>query len=127
MGGAGLALGDPYYINNTNPASYSNIKLTTFELGFMTNYITQEQREPAVKVENSNAGMRYFSFAIPVLDRWGSAVGLQPYTARGYDIFGTRIGPDSITVQDRYTGSGGISKVYWGNSFAVLRQFFRGY
>ncbi len=120
FGGANLAIGDGFYINATNPASYSHLDLTSLEIGFYHNTLIQEQASPAIKVENSNSGMRYFSAGIPLTDWWGSAIGLQPYTTRGYDITTSRYGPDSILVQDRFVGSGSLNRFYWGNGFNIL-------
>ncbi len=119
MGSANLALRDPYNINYTNPASYTNLGLTTFEAGFEAIWVRQEQLNPDISIDNSNSGLRFFSFGVPLTDWWGSAIGLQPYTARGYQINTSRLGPDSIPVSDQFNGSGGINLFYWGNSFEV--------
>lgn len=119
MGGANLALRDPFNINYTNPASYINLGLTTFEAGFEALWVKQEQLSPALSIDNSNSGLRYFSFGVPLTNWWGSAIGLQPYTARGYEINSTRLGPDSIGVTEQFKGTGGLNKFYWGNAFKV--------
>lgn len=120
FGGANLALGDAFYINAANPASYAQLDLTSLEVGFFNNTIIQEQANPDIRLENSNSGLRYFSVGVPLTDWWGSSLGLQPYATRGYDITTTRLGPDSIEVEDRFVGSGSLNRLYWGHGFTVL-------
>lgn len=120
FGGANLAIGDGFYINATNPASYAHLDLTSLEVGFYNTTLIQEQANPSIKVENSNSGLRYFSAGIPLTNWWGSAFGLQPYSTRGYDITTSRYGPDSILVEDRFIGSGSLNRFYWGNGFNIL-------
>lgn len=120
FGGANLAIGDGFYVNATNPASYSHLDLTTLEVGFFNTSLIQEQSNPDIRVENSNSGLRYFAVGVPLTDWWGSAFGLQPYTTRGYDITTSRYGPDSILVEDRFVGSGSLNRFYWGNGFNIM-------
>ncbi len=119
MGGANLALNEPFNINNSNPASYGALALTTFELGLQFGLLEQKQLNPDVTLNNNISGIRYFSFGVPVKKWWGSAFGLQPYSFKGYNIATQRTGPDDILINDQFTGSGGLSKVYWGNGFTV--------
>ncbi len=121
MGGATLANYDALFINNTNPASYTALQLTTFELGMYGSFIDQEQANPDLKIENNTAGLSYFAFALPLTDWWGSGVGLQPYSAKGYNISRTRTGPDDIEITDAFSGNGGFNRLYWGNAFEVAK------
>lgn len=119
LGGASLALYDPLYINNANPASYSALKLTTFEAGLNATFYQQEQRDPDIAIKNFTGGLRYLAAGIPFFDWWSTAVGLQPYSYKGYNIETMRYGPDSIPITDRFIGSGGLNQFYWGNAFKV--------
>lgn len=127
FGGANLAIGDGFFINATNPASYANLALTSLEIGFYNNFLIQEQANPSIRVENSNSGLRYFSAGVPLTKWWGSAIGLQPYTTRGYDITTSRYGPDSILVEDRFVGSGSLNRFYWGNGFTPAKNLRVGF
>ncbi len=119
MGGANLALVEPLNINNSNPASYSSLGLTTFEVGLQFGLIEQKQLNPDVTLNNNISGIRYFSIGVPVKKWWGSAFGLQPYSFKGYSIATQRTGPEDILIYDQFSGNGGLSKVYWGNGFTV--------
>lgn len=119
MGGANLGWSDSLSINMSNPASYTALKLTTFELGVQFGLIEQRQLNPDVTLSNNVSGIRYFAFGVPVKKWWGSAIGIQPYSFKGYDIATQRTGPEDILITDEFTGKGGLNKVYWGNGFQV--------
>jgi hypothetical protein len=121
MGGANLALKEPLNINNANPASYSSIGLTTFELGVQFGLLEQKQQNPDIIVNNNISGIRYFTVGVPITKWWGSAFGLQPYSFKGYNISTKRTGPDDISITDEFYGSGGLNKVYWGNGFNIAK------
>ncbi len=121
FGGASLGLYDPLNINFSNPASYSALELSTFEVGFQAGKVEQKQLNPDITQENGSAGLRYLAFGVPLTDWWGSALGVQPYSFKGYGITTNRIFNDSINITDRFTGSGGLNQVYWGNSFKVAK------
>lgn len=121
MGGASLALPDGLNLNFGNPASYTNLRLTTFDVGFEFSLINQAQSNPPVNIENSRAGMRNLSVGVPLTDWWGSAVSLQPYSFKGYDIRSSRrLDSDTnIAITDQFFGEGGLNSVVWGNAFEV--------
>lgn len=123
LGFAGASIGviDPLNINFSNPASYSALQLSTFEVGFEASIFEQKQLNPDINNRNGSAGLRYFSFGTSLTNWWGSAVGLQPYSFKGYDISSSRTLDDSINVTDRFVGSGGLNQIYWGNAFKVAK------
>jgi len=121
MGGASTANYDALFINPSNPASYSALDLTTFQIGMFSSFIEQSQEDPALTIDNTTAGLRYFAFGLPLTEWWGSAIGLQPYSSKGYDIGTVRTGPDDIEIVDEFKGNGGFNQLYWGNSFEIAK------
>lgn len=119
MGGTSLASRDALFLNPENPASYSELSLTTFQIGMAGSFIEQSQQDPDISIDNTTAGLRYFAVGIPLTEWWGSALGLQPYSSKGYNIRTERIGPDNIEIIDEFQGNGGFSQLYWGNSFEI--------
>lgn len=121
MGGSGLASPDGLNINFGNPASYHNLNLTTFDVGFEFSIINQQQETPAVDIQNSRSGMRNLAVGVPLYDWWGSAVSLQPYSFKGYQINSSRVlaTDTNISITDIFLGEGGLNSVVWGNSFEV--------
>lgn len=126
MGFSSLGLRQPLNINFSNPASYTQLKLTTFHMGMEASRITQQQRNPDLTVENGRAGLRYLAFGLPLLDWWSSAVSLQPYSFKGYNISSSRF-LDSLQIQDNFTGEGGLNVFYWGNAFKVAEGLSLGF
>ncbi len=120
LGGATIGLKDRTNLNISNPASYSNLALTTFDLGFFISVIEQEQLDPAINLSNGTGGLMYFSIGIPFSEKWGGAIGIRPYSLKGYNITSNRFGPDSIPIQDVFTGNGGLSQLYLGTSYTLF-------
>lgn len=129
MGGASLATPDGLNINFGNPASYTNLKLTTFDVGFEFSLINQQQESPAVNIDNNSSGMRNLSIGVPLTSWWGSAISLQPYSFKGYQINSTRLLPSDSTVSitDQFSGEGGLNSVVWGHSFKVAEGLSLGF
>ncbi len=119
FGGANLALYDPMNINLNNPASYSALALTTFELGVQVGLLEQRQQSPDFTIRNYSAGLRYFAVGVPLYTWWGSALVLKPYSFKGYNISSNRFLADSTAVLDNSQGSGGLNQLVWGNAFEV--------
>lgn len=116
--GANLGLVDNTNINFLNPASYSALDLTAFEIGFQGTSVQQRQSTPDIFEENGSAGLRYFAFGLPVKDWWGASIGLQPYSLKGYSISSTSTVEDQ-TITRQTDGNGGLNQLFVGNSFEV--------
>ena len=122
MGGATIGLKDSKNIDMSNPASYSNLFLTSFDLGVQFRFIQQEQAKPEVFVKNYQGNIRYFSIGVPLKEWWGMAFGLQPYSYKGYNITNNRTAADGIDVVDNFVGSGSMSQLYLGSGFKLLHN-----
>lgn len=121
LGGASLAAYDALNINFLNPASFTDLELTTFNVGFEGSFITQSQANPEYSVGNSRSGMRNLSVAVPLTKWWGSGVALRPYSFKGYDISSNRtsLSDTNVNITDRFSGNGGLNSIIWGNAFKV--------
>jgi hypothetical protein len=122
MGGTNIAMQNDstpmFFINTGNPASYSNIRLTTAELGENFNR-TLLQSATAKKTIN-NASLAYLSLAFPVKKWWGASVGLIPYSSVGYKVSDHQDVTNVGGVDFLYEGSGGVNQVYFGNGIKPL-------
>jgi hypothetical protein len=129
MGSASMALTNPLNVDISNPASYANLELTTFEAGMEFTFLQQQQANPAFNVSNNTSGFRYFTFGVPLTNWWGSVGGLKPYSFKGYNInTQRRLRADTTqVVNDNFTGEGGLNRVFWGNSFKVAEGFTLGF
>jgi hypothetical protein len=107
----------PYYINTSNPASYSSIRLTVFDFGFKNNTTKSVTTEKSF-VSNKTA-LSYMALAFPVSKWWGACLGLQPYSNIGYKINDNKIQDKIGFINYLYEGKGGINQFYLGNGFKI--------
>lgn len=125
MGGIGYGLENdtlsPFYINISNPASYSRLRLTTFDAAVSTTTYRLESNSTNKILNNTSLG--YLSLGFPLGKRGGGAFGLLPYSSVGYNITDTDTNDFGETVDFRYEGSGGLNQFYAG---AAFRPFLNG-
>ena len=77
MGGSFIALQNDttqmFFINNGNPASYSNMRLVTAELGANYNRLTLQ--DAVDKKTVNNASLSHIALAFQLKKWWGASVG----------------------------------------------------
>lgn len=131
MGGIGAAvnkINNYNTINVLNPASYSEINYTTFDIGIYGNSIGLSQTGQT-STRNGNFRLSHVNFAVPVSHRSALSFGLMPYSEMGYNFkqtranFGTGSSVDTNRVNYLYTGDGGLSRAYIGYGFGVGEHF----
>lgn len=111
-------------INLLNPASYSNINLTTIDIGVYGNISTLKQGNITGE-RNGNFRLSHFNFAAPVTKHSAVSFGLVPYSELGYNYrqtaanFGTGTATDTNAVNSIFSGEGGLSKAYAGYGFGI--------
>ena len=117
MGGTTIAMQNDslpmFFINNGNPASYSNIRLTTADLGI--NYSRVQLQNSSIKKSINSASISNIALAFPFKKWWGASVGLMPYSSVGYKVSDHQEISTIGGVDFLYEGSGGINQVYFGN------------
>lgn len=122
MGGTTIAMQNDtvpmFFINNGNPASYSNMRLTTADLGINYNRV-QLQNTDAKKSINS-ASISNIAMAFPFKKWWGASIGLLPYSSVGYKVTDHQEISNIGGVDFLYDGSGGINQLYFGNAIKPL-------
>ncbi len=115
MGGLSAAFADAQAINSSNPASYGNIKLVTYDIGISLDSRTLRDNNLVLKYTSTNLAPSYFQFGAPLNKRkgLGFAFGLKPLTRINYSIESTTRSPiDSL--QTLYEGNGGLNQGYVG-------------
>lgn len=118
LGGIGIGLRNNKNLNNINPASYSSIDTLTFifEFGVKNKFVfTETQSDKEVQ---NDMNISYLACGFPISGWWYSSIGLMPYSSIGYNIkeLGTF---GNVNEEILYTGTGGINKFYFGNSFKL--------
>jgi hypothetical protein len=118
MGGTGIGLRSSRDIGLLNPASYSEIDVTTFDVGFTNNALWLS--DGAESQYQNNPYIDHIAFAFPVVKNvWGMSFGVLPYANVGYNY--DEIISDTIAgdVSFYNEGKGAINKVYLGNALAL--------
>jgi hypothetical protein len=98
-------------INVSNPASYSQIRLTTFDVGAYANF--QQLNRGSISEKNFNGALSHFTLAIPVTKKSAVSFGILPYSNLGYQ-FKNNSKVDTFSVEHVYGGEGGLTKAYLG-------------
>ena len=116
MGGISYGLRDGKSANPGNPASYSGVDSLTFIFDIGINYTNgvNNQRE-------NNGGLDYITMLMPLSKKLGLSFGILPYSSVGYS-FGSDESSGSTTYQKTFSGSGGISQVYAGLGYELLKN-----
>ncbi|WP_459211572.1 hypothetical protein [Aquimarina rhabdastrellae] len=112
MGGLSV-YGDSIHLNLQNPAAYGGLKLTTYALGATYNTVTI--KSDTQKESTDNATIDYLSIGIPA-GKFGFGFGLVPFSTVGYELIA-----EADTQSSRFTGSGGVNKVYFSAGYEVIK------
>jgi hypothetical protein len=114
-------------INIVNPASYSNIGLTTIDIGAFANVVSLSRTGSGSETGN-NFRLGHIAFGVPISKHSAISFGLVPYTNVGYSYRQTNtislnkapVGIDTTTVLENiYSGEGGLSKAFLGYGFGI--------
>lgn len=118
MGGAGIGLRSNREIGLINPASYSALVVTTFDVGYTSNSLWLT--DGVEKQAETKSYIDHLSFAFPMVkNAWGMSFGFLPYSNVGYDFNETIQDPIAGNISLSEKGDGAINKAYFGNGFAV--------
>jgi hypothetical protein len=115
MAGVGIEQ-DSIHINLDNPASYANLKLTTFSIGGSHN--TTNLKTTIESASTQRTALDYLAVGLPVTKKIGVGFGLIPYSSVGYKI--ESIAADATQNSKRFDGSGGINKVFFGLGYKIF-------
>ncbi|MBK9254731.1 MAG: hypothetical protein IPM42_04525 [Saprospiraceae bacterium] len=127
MGGLGASFLDGYHINIVNPASYSFLNATAFDVGVFA------KRTTLTDSRNTNTfwtgNLEYLSLAFPLKNpineiydgtvkkyRLGMAVTLMPHSNVSYNITSEDSLASVGNFVRNYVGTGGSYKLLWGNA-----------
>ena len=128
MGGTGIGIKSGYYINWMNPASYSGIDSLSviFDVSFNVNTSRFKSLSQSYQVIDGNISKIAFGFR--VFPRWATSFGVVPYSKVGYKIdFQKQVeGTTGEYFDISCSGNGGLSKVFWGNSYKLGKHISLG-
>lgn len=119
MGNLGYALTNdtlPYFVhlNLLNPASYSGLRLTTFDAAVRSNTFNIQSQGSSVLQNNTSLGYAVLGFPLGKRHRGGASFGLLPYSSVGYNISDSDTNDFDVAEKFSYAGSGGLNQFYIG-------------
>jgi long-subunit fatty acid transport protein len=117
MGGLAVEQ-DSIHINLQNPASYANLKLTTFTLG--GTYGTTTLKNNTESANARRTVLDYLAVGLP-LGKFGLGFGLIPYSSVGYKI--ESISESPAENNKRFNGTGGLNKAFLGVGYKIAPNF----
>ncbi len=117
MGGVSQAYSDPQSVNFINPASYSSLLLTTFDVGVEGG--ARSISDQGAKFSSGFGTLSYLQLGIPLItNKWGLNLGLRPVTRVSYNIQeshnSTFFDTLRVPMTSKYEGSGGLYQLYAG-------------
>ena len=112
---------DSIHINLENPASFANLKLTSFALG--GTYATTQFKSDTKSESAKRTTLDYLAVGLPI-GKFGVGFGLIPYSSVGYKI--ESISSDGTGNNRRYDGTGGLNKVFLGVGYKITPNFSLG-
>jgi len=128
MGGLSMGIRKPGLydnINLANPASYSTLELTTFDVGASMD-IRQLSKAGVSGKRQLNSTLSHIAFGVPVNKFSAVSFGLIPYSDLGYQFMNAGL-VDTSKVNYIYGGEGGMSKAYLGYGFKINKNLSLGF
>ncbi len=128
LGGTGIAFQSGRSINYLNPASYLGILPNSFviELGVFGSYNVSENSR--IKQTLGDVKVSYFSANLFIANEWALSAGIIPFSLVDYEINSRDQIEGELTSFDKsFTGTGGLNKLYLGNSFKVYEGLTAGF
>lgn len=108
---------DSIHINIQNPAHLASLKLTSFAVG--GTYANTKFQSETTDGKARRTSLDYLAVGIPA-GKFGIGFGLIPFSSVGYKI--QSLTDDAIPIFSRYTGVGGVNKVYAGIGYKITKQ-----
>ena len=108
---------DSIHANLSNPASYGELKLTTYSLGI--HYKSNLMDDESFNQNGQTATLDYLAVGIPT-GKFGFGFGIIPLTSVGYRVntINENVSPSII---DQFQGRGGINQAFFSLGFPLLK------
>ncbi len=129
MGGLGATYQSYYDLNPANPASYSRLSYTAFDVGAYMKLAKLEGFGEKFGTQTGN--LTYLALGFPVFNplnrltqkkdvgyEWGMSFGLVPFSQVAYSVLDTLdYGGEIGNVQNTFLGEGQLYKLYFGSAW----------
>lgn len=127
LGNLGVAIREdsiPYVVNFVNPASYTSLGFTSFDLSAYASVATLSSATGSEDLNRFN--LSYFTLGFPVTKWWGGAFGLREYSSIQYSVLDVRPYVDSDTSTGNanylFQGRGGLNQFFVGMAFKPFKR-----
>ena len=127
MGGVAQGVRKPNGFNNinvANPAAYSAIELSAFDIGGVLDFRKLSKGNGSERT--SNGTLSHLLIGIPVSKGSALSFGLMPYSDLGYQ-YRTHTTVDTVKVDRVYSGEGGLSTAHLGYGFKLAKGLSLGF
>lgn len=123
MGGLQM-YADSIHINLRNPAAYSKLRLTAYAAGISR---TELRLKDAFDVQRTAiTNLEYLAIGLPLSQKMGLGFGLMPFSSVGYSVTSQSINPDGLEINNAFSGSGGLNRVYFSFGYAPAKNLSLG-
>lgn len=116
MGGIAVAYADGQSINFSNPASFANSRIVTYDIGVMIDSRTLRSANPVDKYNSTNFTPAYLAVSMPISAkrRLGFAFGFRPLSRINYSVIRNERLAGIDSMQSLFEGNGGLNQAYFG-------------
>ena len=129
LGGTGIAFqSGARFINYLNPASYLGILPNSFNMELGTYGILNRSEKGNISQTDGDINFSYCSLSLYVKKWWAAILGIVPFSSVDYEINSNdEIKGDFTSFEKNFKGTGGLSRVYLGNSFKIYKGLAVGF
>ena len=122
LGGTGIAFQSGSSMNYLNPAAYLGILPNSINMEFGAFWVYSHTGDGSNDQYDSNIDFNYFSASLYISRRWALSFGIVPFSTVGYEVHSSgEVGGDLTVYDVIYSGSGGLSRGYLGNSYRLFK------
>lgn len=103
-------------VNFNNPASYSSLYMTTFDLGVNLTNTTLQRENPTLRYKSAYFIPNYLTVGLPInkVKKMGMAFGLRPLSQINYSIVEPKLLSTGDSLYNNYMGQGGLNQAFIG-------------
>lgn len=131
LGNMGVAIREdsiPFVVNFLNPASYTSLGFTSFDVGAYASIATLSSATQREYVNRFN--LSYFTLGFPITKWWGGAFGLREFSSMDYSVTDTQEFANSDTttsgISNKFQGEGGLNQFFIGIGMRPFKNFSLG-
>lgn len=122
LGGLGYGWNDSSSFSNTNPASYSNIRTSIFDIGMKGKF--QQLKQGQIDEVTNYISFSYIALGFPLNQKhnWGMSFGMSPISRIGYKNSSSFLADTSTIAVESLDRQGGFNKLFLGSSISIIKN-----